>query len=504
MNKSRYLAVLILILTLTMMFSIGVGAETIRIATSSDALTLDPLMLSETPTLAVNFNIFEALVYLDENMDLQPGLAKSWEAVDDTTWTFHLREGVKFHTGEEMTAEDVKFSLERAKNHPKSQFKSMVAEVESITVKDKYTVEIKTPYPAPILPRKLKAAHIYSKKYVEANSDQHLQNNPVGTGPYTVESWEKDEEMVLTHFKDYWRGSAEIEKAVLKPISNPATRVAALLSGEVDVLFDLPVQDVEKVKTAEGVKVITRPDLRLIFLGMNTEEKPFSDPRVRKAVYHSINEDAIVEHVMNGHAYPAAQFYPDFVFGYNPDVERLPYDPEKAKELLAEAGYPNGFTIQLDSSNDRYINDGQTAQAVAIQLAKVGINVDLNVQTKSAHFDKVLSRNTDFYLLGWSNTNGDGSGSLESLLHTPTDKYGRFNLGNYSNDELDSVVEKAARTIDEDERLKLMQKAVKIAADDAAQIPLHFQQQLYAVKENVDWDPRPDKYLKIYSMGFKK
>ncbi len=504
MQKLRFTGLVVLTLTLLFLLSFGVAAETMTIATASDALTLDPLMLSETPTLAVNFNIFEGLIYLDNKMDIQPGLATSWENEDDLTWVFHLRQGVTFHNGDDFTAEDVKFSLERAQNHPKSQFKSSVAEIDSITVRDEHTVAVKTKYPYPLLLRKICSIYIYSKDYVEANSDQHLQNNPIGTGPYQLSSWSKDEKMVLSYYEDYWGERPEVDKAILKPISNPATRVASLLSGEVDVLMDLPVQDVERVSQADGVKVIQRPGLRLIFLGMNTQEGPFADVKVRKAVYHAINEDAIIEHVMNGHAYPAGQFYPDDVFGFNPDVKRVAYDPEKAKELLAEAGYPDGFSIKFDSSNDRYINDGQIAQAIAIQLARVGIDVELNVQTKSAHFDKILSRNTNFYLLGWTNSNGDGSGSFEGLLHTPDDQYGRFNLGNYSNPEVDALVEKAAKTLDEKKRSELLQQAVKIAMDEVAQIPLHYQQQLYAVKENVEWVPRPDKYLRIYSMGFSE
>ena len=503
MEKKKYFIILVFTMSFIFLLSFGTGAETITIATASDALTLDPIMLSETPTIAVQANIFEALVSMDTDMNVQPGLASSWEVEDDTTWVFKLRKGVTFHNGDKFDAEDVKFSIERAQNHPKSQFKSDVAQIESVEIRDDYTVVINTKYPYPILPRKLKRAFILSKDYVEANSDQHLQNNAVGTGPYQVTSWEKDEEMVLTYFEDYWGEKPTFDKAVLKPISNPATRVSSFLSGEADILVDLPVQDVDRVKNAEGVDVITRPGLRLIFLGFDTQEGPFSKLKVRKAVYHAINEDAIVQHVMNGHAYKAAQFYPQSVFGYNPDIERVPYDPEKAKQLLAEAGYPDGFSIQFDSSNDRYMNDGQIAQAVAIQLARVGINVELNVQTKSAHFDKVLSRNTDFYLLGWSNTSGDGIQFLDGLLHTPEESYGRFNLGNYSNQEVDNLIEQSSRTLDDQKRSEIMQKAVKIGMEEVAYLPLHYQQQLYGMKENIAWTPRPDKYLKVYTMGSK-
>jgi len=489
-------------MTFVLLINFSVVAETMTIATPSDALTLDPIMLSETPTISVQMNIFEGLVHLDENLDVQPGLASSWEVENDTTWVFHLRKGVKFHNGDSFDAEDVKFSIERAQNHPKSQFKSPVGQVDSVEIRDDYTVAIKTTFPYPILPRKIGRILICSKDYVDANSDQYLQNNAVGTGPYQVSSWEKDEEMVLTFYEDYWGEKPEVDKAILKPISNPATRVSSFLSGEVDILLDLPVQDVERVEEAEGVKVVTRPGMRLIFLGFDTQEGPFSKLKVRKAVYHAVNEDAIVEHVMNGHAYKAGQFYPDTIFGYNPDIKRVSYDPEKAKQLLAEAGYPDGFTIQFDSSNDRYMNDGQIAQAVAIQLARVGINVELNVQTKSAHFDKILSRNTDFYLLGWTNSNGDGIQFLDGLLHSPEDSYGRFNLGNYSNEEVDKLIEKAARTLDDDKRSEIMQEAVRIGINEVAYLPLHYQQQLYGMKKNIKWAPRPDKYVKIYTMGF--
>lgn len=492
-----------ILLTLFLLTFIGVNpvlAEEFTVVTSSEVLTLDPIMYSETPTLSANYNIFEALTKLDHELDLQPGLAKSWETEDDTTWVFHLREGVKFHEGQEFTAEDVKFSLERAQNHPESQFKSDVAEIDSVEVRDRYTVEINTEYPFPTLPRKLKAIYMYSKDYVEEHDDQHLSTNPNGTGPYVLKNWDRDNKMELEAFEDYWRGKADLEKVVLKPITNAATRVASLLSDEADVVIDLPVQDVDEVKEAEDVEFVGNPGLRLIFLGMNTEEGPLSHKKVRKAIYHAINEDEIVTQVMDGHAHPAGQFFPEKVFGYNPDVERVEYDPQKAQELLAEAGYPDGFEIDLDAPNNRYMNDGDIAQAVVIQLARVGIDVNLETQPKSSYFDKVLSRDTDFYLLGWLNSNGDGSGTLEGLLHTPDDKYGRFNLGNYSNEKVDQLTEEAARTIDEEKRLELMQEAVKLAMDDVAQIPLHYQEELYGKQEEVNWDPRPDKYLDLYSI----
>src|SRR6056297_369324 len=274
MEKKKYFIILVFTMSFIFLLSFGTGAETVTIATASDALTLDPIMLSETPTIAVQANIFEALVSMDTDMNVQPGLASSWEVEDDTTWVFKLRKGVTFHNGDKFDAEDVKFSIERAQNHPKSQFKSDVAQIESVEIRDDYTVVINTKYPYPILPRKLKRAFILSKDYVEANSDQHLQNNAVGTGPYQVTSWEKDEEMVLTYFEDYWGEKPTFDKAVLKPISNPATRVSSFLSGEADILVDLPVQDVDRVKNAEGVDVITRPGLRLIFLGFDTQEGP--------------------------------------------------------------------------------------------------------------------------------------------------------------------------------------------------------------------------------------
>ena len=505
MNNNKLFSLVVPFFVLVLMFVfVGAGqAETVTIATSSEAMTLDPIMYNETPTNSVNFNMYEALTILDTEMNVQPCLAKSWENEDKLTWVFHLRKGVKFHNGNKFTAEDVKFSMNRALTHPKSQYKSTLAEVDTIKVRDKYTVAIKTKYPYPILAKKLKSIFIFDSDYVKNHSDQYLATHENGTGPYKLEKWVKDNKMVLKAYENYWQEKADIEKVVLKPITNAATRVASLLSGQADVVIDLPVQDVDKVKEAEGVEALTRPSLRLIFLGMNTQKGPFAKKKVRKAVYHAINEKAIIKQVMNGHAYAAGQFYPEMVFGYNSDIERVEYDPQKARKLLKEAGYPNGFSITFDASNNRYVNDGQIAQAVAIQLAKVGINVKLKVQPKSSFYDKVLSRNTNFYMLGWSNSNGDGSGTLEDLLHTPTEKYGRFNLGNYSNEKIDTLVEKAAKTLDKEKRRDIMQKAVKIAIEDVAQIPLHYQQQLYGVKKNIEWEPRPDKYLRVYSMDLK-
>ncbi|MCK4260269.1 MAG: ABC transporter substrate-binding protein [Halanaerobiales bacterium] len=503
--KKKILKMFFGVICILIMSSTMILAEDsqITIATSSDALTLDPLTYNETPTNSVNANIFEALTALDNKMNVLPGLAESWENPDDLTWVFNLRKGVVFHNGDTFDADDVLFSLDRTMNHPKSQLKSDVAEIVSVKKIDSYTVEIKTESPFPILARKLKSIWIYSKEYVEQHDDQYLTNHPNGTGPYKLKKWVKDNALTLTAFDQYWNGKAQIEEVTFKPIPNAATRVAALLSGEAEIVIDLPVQDVDRVKKKKNVQVVPRPSMRLIFLGMNTQEGPFANLKVRQAVYYAINEDEIVKYVMSEHAYPAGQFYPDFIFGYNPEIKRVAYDPEKAKELLKEAGYPNGFEITLDAPNDRYVNDGQIVQAVAIQLAKVGIKINLEVQPKASYFNKVLAKNTNFYLLGWSNSNGDGIGTLNGLLHTPDDKYGRFNLGNYSNLEVDRLVEESSTIIDPEKRLKVMQEAVKLAMDDVVQIPLHYQEDLYGVKNNVIWEPRPDKYVQAYYIQYK-
>lgn len=493
--------------------------EALTIGRSSEPRALDPYFHNETPTNSLNRNVHDGLVAFDGELNTLPALATKWENPDNLTWIFYLRRGVNFHNGDPFTAEDVKFSIERCKKWERSGFKAVVGQIQKVEVIDSHTVKITTKKPFGILPRKLAQVMILSKKFVESHGDDYLTTHENGTGPYVVKEWVKGDHLTLVANEKYWKGAPKIKKVVLRPLTNDATRTAAILSGEVHVIDDLAVRDVNRIKADQKIGLISRPGLRLIYLQMDqdrvnspkvespTGKNPLMDVRVRKAIYLGIDEEAIVKYVMNSFAFAAGQFYPSAVFGYDKTVERPAHNPKKAKKLLTEAGYPNGFTITLDSPNDRYVNDEKIAQAVAASLAKIGIKVKVNAIPKATFFPMSDRRETSFFLIGWACGDGDASAFLDGIAHTH-DKakgYGRYNRGRYSNTKVDRLVEAASATVNTEERFKAMIEAQRIALlEDQAFIPLHFQVDLYAKSDKIKWKPRADHYFYYYDFTFAK
>jgi len=484
---------------------------------ASEPRSLDPYFHNETPTNSFNKNIYDCLVDFDSELKVRPSLAKKWENPDNLTWIFHLNKGVKFHDGTPFTAEDVKFSIERCRTWAKSGFKSTVNMVADVEVLDPHRVKITTKSPYGILHRKLAQFMIMSKKYVETNGDDYQAEHPNGTGPYKLEEWIKGDHLTLVANEEYFRGVPVIKKVVMRPLTNDATRTAALLSGEVHLADDVPVQDVDRIKAKKNVEVISRPGLRLIYLQMDQDREvspkakgpdgknPLLKKQVREALYLGIDEEAIVKHVMNGYAFPAGQCYPSAVFGYDQTINRAAYNPQKARELLNAAGYPDGFEITLDSPNDRYVNDEKIAQAIASSLAKIGLKIKVNAIPKKTFFPMTDRRDASFFLIGWSCGDGDASAFLDGIAHTyDADKgFGRYNRGRYSNPKVDQLIEAAGATVNQEERLRDMKTAQRLILADAAFIPLHFQVDLYAKSKKLDWNPPANHYFWYKEMALR-
>ncbi len=503
----------LLVLLLVLLFCAGAaGAKTLKIGMSSDARSMDPYFHNETATNSMLSNIFEGLTYFDKDLNVYPVLAESWQVVGENSWEFKLRQGVKFHNGNPFTADDVIFSIDRIRNWEKSGFKSKVNMIKAFDKVDDYTVRITTKGPYPILLRKLSYVKILDAESCADKDDAYLGLNPVGTGPYRFVSWKKGESFTITANQDYWRAQPHYGDVVFKPLTNNATRVAAALSGEVDIIDRIPVMDVERIKKSPKLNFFMQPGLRLIYLQMDQGRletpyvegpNPFLDVRVRRAVYLGINEDAIVRHVMKSFAVPAGQMHPSVVFGYDDTIKRPAYNPEEAKKLLAKAGYPNGFEVTLDTPNNRYVNDAQIAQAIASSLSRIGVKVNVNALPKATFFPKTDRLDSSFFLIGWASTDGDGSSFLDGITHTHDKEkgYGRYNRGRYSNPRVDELIEKAGVTIDPQERLGYLTEAQRIAlVEDMSIIPLHFQVDLYASSQQVRFTPRTDSHMYVYDM----
>ena len=502
-------------LAATALLCSAANAETLKVGLASGALSMDPYAHNETATNSILSNVFDTLVAFDKDINTHPSLAVSWTNPSPTEWLMKLRKGVKFHNGSKFNADDVVFSFNRVKTWDKSGFKGKVSAIDKVEKIDEYTVKFTTSKPFPVFLRKLTYINILDKETLEGKSDQWIGLNPIGTGPYKLTSWSKGDHIKMDAYKDHWRGVGKFDKVLFRPLTNNATRVAAILSNEVDIINRVPVVDVNRVKSNDKLNFFVQPGLRLIYLQMDQDrdkspfikshdgKNPLKDVRVRKAIYYGINEDAIVKYVMKGFAKPAAQLSPSVVFGHDASIKRAAFDPKKAKALLAEAGYPNGFEIQLDAPNNRYINDAQIAQAVASSLAKIGIKVKVNATPKSTFFKETGKLNSSFFLIGWASSDGDASSILDGVVHTYNAEtgYGRYNRGRYSNTKVDALIEESAGIMDPDKRLKVLQDAQKISMiDDQSFIPLHYQVDIYASSKKVHFEPRTDSRIWAYDI----
>jgi peptide/nickel transport system substrate-binding protein len=506
--------------------SLAVSAATLRVANQGDALSMDPHSLSESLQLTVTGNIYEPLVTRGKDFKLAPALATDWKQTGPTTWRFNLRKGVQFHDGTPFTADDVLFTLERSRDAG-SDVKSYVGQVKEMKKVNDYAIDVETTQPFAIFPDVITNWYIMSKKWCETNQAtkpvdrrKGIENaasfRANGTGPFRLRERQPNVRTTFVRNGNYW-GKAEgnVDEVIFNVIGNDATRVAALLSGEVDVMEPVPVQDVDRIKAAPSLKVLQGPELRVIFLGMDQKrdellfssvkgKNPFKDKRVRQAFYQAIDVEGIKRNVMRGASTPIAQMYPIQVNGYAADLEkRLPFDVEASKRLLAEAGYPQGFEVTMNCPNDRYVNDGAICQAVTANLARANIKVKLELETKGTYFPKILRRDTSFYLLGWTSSSVDAHNVFFPIMSSPGEGgRGQFNLGAYSNPKLDELTTAIGSEADKKKRDAMIHEAMKIHMDDIGHIPLHQQALSWAVKKNIDMVQWPDngmpwRYVKV-------
>jgi peptide/nickel transport system substrate-binding protein len=508
------------LLAVALALACGVGAaKTLRVANQGDAQSMDPHSLNESMQLSFTGNVYEPLVARDKTLGLTPGLATSWKQTSPTVWRFELRRNVNFHDGTPFTADDVVFSFKRASGDG-SDMRGYTNSIKEVRKLDAHTVEIETTSPFPILPDVITLVYMMSKKWCEENKAEMpvdrrkgIENTASfranGTGPFRLRERQPNQRTVLVRNGSYWgKVDGNVTEVIFTPIGNDATRVAALLSGEVDVMEPVPLQDVDRIKGNAALKVMQGPELRTIFLGMDQRREelqfsnvkgknPFKDVRVRRAFYQAIDIETIRARVMRGAATPTALMVAPGIKGFTPDLNKRPaYDPEGARKLLAEAGYPNGFEVGMNCPNDRYVNDGAICQAVAANLARIGVKVNLQTETKGTYFPKILRRDTSFYLLGWTPGTYDSHNPLSALMATPNDKgQGQFNLGWYSNARVDELTQLVQAETDPAKRNAMIAEAFKIHQDEVGHIPLHQQALAWAMKSNIDVVQLADNFM---------
>lgn len=501
------------------------SAKTFRYAFQGDLNALDPYTLNETFTLGAMGNVMEGLTKRDKDLKIIPGLAERWEVIDPLKWRFHLRKGVKFHNGEDFVADDVVFSLDRMRS-PGSQIKTRApADMKAVKVDD-HTVDFVLTSPNPILHYEWDTWYIYSKKWAEANGATQAQSatatslNPFalkanGTGPFTITSHEPGVKTVFKPNPNWWgKPEHNLTEVIFTTIKSDATRVAALLSGEVDMMDPVPVQDVERVKSNPGTDVLTAPELRTIFLNMDSfrdellysnvkGKNPFKDARVRKAFYQAIDIEAIKSKVMRGMSAPSALLISPLLYSRSGEFKRHAYDPDAAKKLLAEAGYPSGFEVTMDCPNDRYVNDEGICQAVTTMLARIGVKVELQAQPKAKYFEKAgptKKYDSSFNLLGWTPGSFD-SWNVIANLASCRDAEGKgspFNYGGYCNPKVEELNKKVLVETDTEKRDDLIAQAYRIVHEDAGLIPLHQQALVWGVSKKTKVAQRADNQILFY------
>ena len=506
--------------------SLTAAAVTLRVANQGDAQSMDPHSLNESQQISLNENVYESLVMRGRDFKLEPVLATSWKQTSPTVWRFNLRKGVQFHDGTPFTADDVIFSYERAKSDG-SDMKTYVGQVKEINKIDDYTVDIVTTQAFPILPELFTHFNIMSKKWCETNQAtkpvdrrKGIENaasfRSNGTGPFRLRERQPNVRSTFVRNGTYWgKVDSNVDEVIFTPVGNDATRVAALLSGEVDVMEPVPVQDVERVKANANLKIWQGPEMRVIFLGMDQKREellysnvkgknPFKDKRVRQAFYQAIDIETIKSRVMRGASNPTGLMLTSQVRGYPAELaKRLPYDVEAAKKLMLEAGYPAGFEVKMNCPNDRYVNDSEICQAVAANLARIGVKINLEAETKVNYFPKILRRDTSFYMLGWNASTMDAHNVLFPVLSSPGEGgRGQFNLGAYSNAKVDELTEKIGSETDDKKRDAMIMEAMKIHQDEIGHLPLHQQALSWGAKKNIELVQWPDngmpwKYIRI-------
>ncbi|RUP33965.1 MAG: ABC transporter substrate-binding protein [Curvibacter sp.] len=507
--------------------SVAAQSVTIRVANQGDSLSMDPHSLNESLQLSVTGNVYEPLVGRNKDLSLAPMLATSWKQTSPTVWRFELRQGVQFHDGSPFTADDVLFSFKRTQMDG-SDMKSYTNDFKEVRKINDHVVEIETKTPFPILPDVVSLVYIMSKKWCEANQAvgpvdrrKGIENaasfRANGTGPWRLRERQPNVRTTFSRNGNYWgKNESNATDIIYTPIGNDATRVAALLSGEVDVMEPVPVQDIERVNSSPNTRAITGPELRTIFLGFDQKrdellyssvkgKNPFKDKRVRQAFYQAIDIDGIKKTVMRGASNPSALLVGPGINGFQPDMKRLPYDVEAAKKLMADAGYGNGFEVSMNCPNDRYVNDARICQAVAANLARINVKINLQAETKGTYFPKILRRDTAFYMLGWTPSTYDSHNALNALVACVDDKgAGQFNLGAYCNPKVDELTKKIQAETDKNKRNAMIREAFEIHAGDVGHIPLHQQSLAWGVSKKVQLVQLADNFMPFKWMSIAK
>lgn len=507
----------------------GVGqAQVLKVGLASEPTAMDPHYHQTTPNEAVIYHVFQSLVGMNDDQHMVPSLAKSWKATDDVTWTFKLDDRARFSNGEPFTAQDVVFTFCRVLNDENmigGGATNTVRQIKSIDTPDAHTVIFHMVRPQPVFPNNIARIPMIWNGIVEHGpltftpkegcgvtsawpgvNDFNNGKDAIGTGPYVLKSYVKGTGTVLERNPNYWGPAEPWSEVRLTAVPAAGPRLSGLLSGDFDLIENPAARDLKRVKSS-GFEYTTKPSVRIITFQLDIGrdqspmvkspkgDNPLQNVKVRQALSMAIDRKAIVKRIMDGLATPANQFLPEGMFGSIPNAPELAYDPKKAKALLAEAGYPDGFEITLSSTNDRYINDAEVTQAVAQYWARLGLKVNVDTMTAAVYFPKRARLEFSADIVGWGQETGEASNFLLYWVVTHDKKIGvgGSNYGRYSNPEIDALYMKAMQTLDDDKRSAILQQAVKLTLDEMPQIPLHWENGVWAYRSGITYAGRADQ-----------
>ncbi|MFZ4411015.1 MAG: ABC transporter substrate-binding protein [Paracraurococcus sp.] len=501
-------------------FSLGplaaARAQTLTMGVGAPVTSIDPHYHQLSPNTAVAHMIFDSLTTTDGHARLTPDLAESWKPLDETTWEFRLRRGVRFHNGSEFTAEDVAFTFARVPNVPNSpsSYAIYTRPIREVQIVDSHTLRLKTAVPYPLMPTDLASVMILDRETHANATTEGFNAGPmaVGTGPYRMVSHRNGDRIEFERNEAYWGPAPAWSRVNYRMITNDAARTAALLAGDVDVIDQVPTSDLAKLRGDQRVALSEITGLRLIYLafdharaesspfladndGKPLPQNPLRDLRVRRALSLALDRNAIVERVMEGAAIPAGQFLPEGSFSFVPDLVAPKADADAARKLLAEAGFPQGFRITLHGPNDRYPNDSRIIQAIGQMWTRIGVRTAVEAQPWTTFIARAGRQEFSAFLQGWGTGSGEGSNPLRNLTATPDrDKgYGASNRGRYANPEMDRVLDQAMRELDDAKREALLRQATRMVFEDVGILPLHIQKNTWAMRKGLAHDARADE-----------
>lgn len=499
--------------------TLAAGAETFRWASTTDPQTMDPHAANVAPVTSFLNNIYEGLVRRNADMAIEPSLATAWEPLTgEHGWRFHLRQGVRFHGGEDFTADDVLFSYERGISE-QSDVRSWFAPVTEVRVVDDFTVDFVTAAPNPLFPDSIANFLILDRGWTEANGadvpardeEKFTTRNTNGTGPFILTARDPGVEIRLVPNPDWWdEATHNLTEAVFNPIENDATGLAALLSGEIDMLAPIPVRDVARLRETGGIRTFEGLETRVIMLGFNhaadalwsgaadSNTNPFADPLVRRAAAHAINVTAINQVLMSGMAEPASQLLPEGLSGWSAAHAEVPaHDPDTARALMAEAGYGDGFRFGFRCTNDRYLNDEAVCQAITGMLQQVGLNAQLETMPVRNYWGELREGNFDMFLLGWSPGTFDAEHPIRFLAATPDGSLGTWNFGGFSDARVDELLPLVQQELAPATRQAMLDEIAGILQDRVAYVTLYTEPLVWAAREGIDLVQRPDNFFML-------